>query len=139
MNGHSHDFSSPAPTSSSFPNENPNAGFVEDIALPLSAPTSPDCINQNSMGERGLSPPPPPEEADQPSEPTLALDSGELALQRLIGGSIPQGERASLVEAIFSSRKVADMVARLHESDAQTFIDVVDEVRHHPSNLEETG
>ena len=91
------------------------------------------------MGERGLSPPPPPGEADQPSEPTLALDSGELALQRLIGGAVPQGERASLVEAIFSSGKVADMVARLQESDAQAFIDVVDEVRHHPSNLEETG
>jgi hypothetical protein len=59
-----------------------------------------------------------------PAEPPLVL------LLCLIRSAVPQGERASLIEAIFSSRKVSDMVRRLRGSDAQTFIDVVDEVRY---------
>ena len=51
----------------------------------------------------------------------------------LISGAVPQGERALLLEAIFSSRNVTDMVRRLQGNGAQTFIDVVDEVRYRTS------
>ena len=73
-----------------------------------------------------------------PAEPPLVLDLGR-ALQSLISGTTPQSERVSLIEAIFSSRKSADMIRRLRGSDAQAFIDIVDEVRHHSSVLEQMG
>ena len=63
--------------------------------------------------------------------PSLALYPGERALQSLISGTIPQGERTSLIEKILSSRGAAHMIGYLQESDAQTFIDIVDEVRRH--------
>ena len=59
-----------------------------------------------------------------PAEPSLVL------LLCLISGAIPQDERTSLIEAIFLCRKVSGMVRRLRGSDAQIFIDVVDEVRY---------
>jgi hypothetical protein len=59
-----------------------------------------------------------------PAEPSLVL------LLCLISGAIPQDERTLLIEAIFLCRKVSDMVRRLRGSDAQIFIDVVDEVRY---------
>ena len=64
-----------------------------------------------------------------PAEPSLVLDSGERALQCLISGATPQGECTSLMETILSSEKATDMVDRLGETDAQTFVNVVDEVR----------
>jgi hypothetical protein len=63
-----------------------------------------------------------------PAEPSLVL------LLCLISGAVPQGDRAQLIEAVFSNRKLTDMVRRLRESDAQTFIDVVDEVRYRHSS-----
>ena len=36
-----------------------------------------------------------------------------------------------LIETILSSEKATDMVGRLGESEAQAFVDVVDEVRLH--------
>lgn len=59
----------------------------------------------------------------------LALYPGERALQSLISGTIPQVEQTSLIETILSSRGATHMVGYLRGSDAQTFIDVVDEVR----------
>ena len=52
-------------------------------------------------------------------------------MQRLISGTLSQGELASLIETIFSSRKVIDLAGCLQESDVQTFVDVVHEVRCH--------
>jgi hypothetical protein len=62
-----------------------------------------------------------------PTEPSFVL------LLCLISGAVPQGERASLIEAIFSTGKATGMVHYLRRSDAQTFIDIVDEVRFHSS------
>ena len=62
-----------------------------------------------------------------PAKPSLVL------LLCLISGAVPQGERASLIEATFSGRKVTEMVRCLRGCDAQTFIDVVDEVRYRSS------
>ena len=58
------------------------------------------------------------------AEPSLVL------LLCLISGAVPQGERPSLIEAIFLSRDASDVVRCLRGSDAQTFVDVVDEVRY---------
>jgi hypothetical protein len=62
-------------------------------------------------------------------------DSHDQTLQRLVSRTVPQNELASLVETVFSNKKVADTVDCLRGSDIQTFIDVIDEVRHrtHPS------
>jgi hypothetical protein len=62
-----------------------------------------------------------------PAEPSLVL-----ALC-LIGGGVPEDERTSLIEVIFSSGKTIDTTRHLQRSDAQTFIDVVDEVRYRSS------
>jgi hypothetical protein len=62
-----------------------------------------------------------------PTKPSLVL------LLCLISGVVPQGERASLIEAIFWSRKVTEIVRPLRGSDAQAFIDVVDGVRYRSS------
>ena len=62
-------------------------------------------------------------------------DSGEQTLQRLLSGGIPQAELVSSIEAIFSSRRVIDMVGLLQGNDAQVFIDAVDEVCNNSSVL----
>ena len=62
-------------------------------------------------------------------------DSHEQPWQLLIDPTIPQDELPSLIEAIFSDRKAADMVDPLQESDAQAIIDVIDEVRHQVPDL----
>jgi hypothetical protein len=59
-----------------------------------------------------------------PAGPSLVL------LLCLISGAVPQGERASIIETVFLSRKAIDMVRYLRGSNAQAFIDVVDEVRY---------
>ena len=69
--------------------------------------------------------------------PAESLSSGERALHRLISGPLPQSELASLIETVFSSREAIGLAGCLQESDAQTFIDVVHEVRFHPSIPEE--
>lgn len=75
----------------------------------------------------------PPERAVEP----LALDPSERALRCLISGTTTRGERASLLETIFSSRKATKIISRLRGRDAQTFIDVVDEVRYPSPTTEE--
>jgi hypothetical protein len=65
-----------------------------------------------------------------PAEPSLVL------VLCLIGGGVPEDERTSLIEVIFSSGKTIDTVRHLRRSDAQTFIDVVDEV-HYRSSIPE--
>ena len=73
-------------------------------------------------------------QSDESSSPALAKSpsSGEQALQRLIGGPLPQGKLASLIETVFSSRETIDLAGCLQEGDAQTFIDVVYKARRHP-------
>ena len=62
--------------------------------------------------------------------PSITIDSEEQALQRLITRAVPRDEFPSLIETIFSGKKT-DVVDRLSGSDAQAFIDIIDEVRHH--------
>ena len=64
--------------------------------------------------------------------PSLVLGSGKQALlQRLIDRAVAEGGLVSVIEAIFSNEKVSDIVEWLRRDDVQTFVDVVDEVRHH--------
>ena len=69
-----------------------------------------------------------------PAEP--GPDSGEQALQRLIGGTTSQDEVASLVEAVILSRKANDEIGNLQRNDAQATIDVLDKVPSHLSICE---
>ena len=61
--------------------------------------------------------------------PSIAIDSQEQALQRLIARAVPHHELPSLIEMIFSGSET-DVVDRLKGSDAQAFIDIIDEVYH---------
>ena len=62
--------------------------------------------------------------------PSITIDSKEQAWQRLITRAVPRDEFPSLIETVFSGKK-NDLVARLSGSDAQAFVDIMDEVRHH--------
>ena len=58
-------------------------------------------------------------------------DSDRRALQRLVSSSVSRDELPSLIETIVSNVKPANIYKCLERSaDAQTFIDVVDEVCH---------
>jgi len=72
----------------------------------------------------------PAQNTNSPLDPSTAVD-WEKTLQRLISPAVPQDKHPSLIEAIFSDRGAIDVIDRLRESDAQTFIDVIDGVRHH--------
>ena len=61
---------------------------------------------------------------------SIVIQSERQALQRLITRAVPRDEFPSLIETIFLGEKT-DVVGRLSGSDAQAFIDVIDEVRHH--------
>ena len=54
--------------------------------------------------------------------------SEDPAWKRLIGHSLVTDERISLIKTIFSNHNQVQMVANLSGDDAQTFIDVLDEV-----------
>ena len=82
------------------------------------------------------------EDAEPPSPipgPSLVLDSDKRALQRLISRAGPEDEFVSLINAVFSSGKVSDIVGRLGANDAQPFIDAMDEVCHRISHLRRVG
>ena len=59
---------------------------------------------------------------------TSTLDPDNRALQRLISRTVPRSELPSLIETIFSNKKVTDLLDRLQDDDCQTFIDVMYEV-----------
>jgi len=57
------------------------------------------------------------------------LDFNTPACQRLIKRAFTLLELPSLIETVFSSTGADDMIRRLCVDDAQTFVDVMDEVR----------
>ena len=69
----------------------------------------------------------------------LFTDFNPPALRRLIRRDFALRELPSLIEDIFSCKKVHDAIRRLPTDDAQAFIDVIDEARcsftHLPSEL----
>ena len=78
-----------------------------------------------------MMPLPPPSAGLDPTQhlpgPSIAIDSQEQAWQRLITRAVPHHELPSLIETVFSGRET-DVADRLKRSDAQAFIDIIDEV-----------
>jgi hypothetical protein len=65
------------------------------------------------------------------SEPPPILVSSRRALQRLVSDAVPQDELPSLIETLVTNVKPADIANFLERRDeAQTFIDVMDQVRN---------
>ena len=58
----------------------------------------------------------------------FATLSGVPAWKRLICCSLSSDERISLITIIFSDRSETELVGRLSGKDAQSFVDVVDQV-----------
>ena len=91
----------------------------------------------------GSSPLAPVQELPPIEDPDLIEDAGprlsatvsslvlDQALERLVARAVPHDELAPLVEEIFSRKNAIDMVDCLQGCDAQSFVDVMDEVRHH--------
>ena len=64
--------------------------------------------------------------------PSLVSGSDrQVLLQHLINSAVSEGRLVALIEAIFSNGRVSDIVECVKRSDAQTFVDVLDEVCHH--------
>ena len=59
--------------------------------------------------------------------------------QRLISNAVPQDELASLVETVFSKKKIANLVDSLQGEHVQTFIDIIDTVRDRTLRSPEGG
>ena len=72
---------------------------------------------------------PPPIFRATPTVPSSFLYLDTPAFQRLISRAFNMNELPSLIEAVFSSEGQAEVIRSLSEDDAQTFIDVTDEVR----------
>ena len=72
--------------------------------------------------------PPIPADTDHSPDPPLILDSDRQALQRLVSGTVPHDELPSLIGSIVTNVKAASIVTCLQGSDAQMFIDVIDQV-----------
>lgn len=62
------------------------------------------------------------------SEPPLVLAPGKGALQRLVSDTVSQDELPCLIETVVSNVKAAVVIQCLQGRDAQTFIDVIDQV-----------
>ena len=83
------------------------------------------------MDESDTHSPPLPEDTD-PLESPFVLESDKRALQRLVNRAILQDELPSVIGTIVSNMESTDIVKCLQASEAQTFIDVIDEACHHP-------
>ena len=73
----------------------------------------------------------PPADTKNIREPPLISDSGIQALQRLVGRAVPRDDLPSVIETIVSNMKTTSIVECLERSEAQIFIDTIDEARHH--------
>ena len=69
-------------------------------------------------------------------DPFLTCDSIP-TWKHLINRPLTTNERISLIMDIFSDRKEAETVKYLHGDDAQSFVDVIDEVLAHSFISEE--
>ena len=104
-------------------------GLIEDSMQP--ALTGFGGINRDSFGDGG-----PPlslssGDTNHPPEPPVISDPDKQALQRLVSRAVPQDELPSVIGSIFSNMKTTDIVGCLQQSDAQCFIDMIDQARYH--------
>ncbi|KAF9642628.1 kinase-like protein [Thelephora ganbajun] len=123
----SEESSSPAPAPSSSLDR--NLDVLEDPTSLVSADSG--CTNRGSLNESGLSLLLSPTDTNHRPASPLLLDSDKRALQCLLSRAVSHDELSSLIETIVSNVKAADIVQYLQGSDAQAFIDVIDEACHH--------
>lgn len=88
-------------------------------------------LDRGSFSQGRLSLPLIPGDTNSVSEPPPIPDSDKRALQRLVSLGVPQDELPSVIGSIVSNVKATDIVKCLQSSDAQTFIDIVDEACYH--------
>ncbi|KAF9643932.1 kinase-like protein [Thelephora ganbajun] len=119
----SEESSSPAPAPSS--SLDWNLDVLEDAASLVLADSG--CVDRDCLNESSLSLVLSPVDTNHPSASPLLLDSDKRALQRLVSRVVSHDELPSLIETIVSNVKAADIVQCLQGSDAQAFIDVIDE------------
>ena len=74
-------------------------------------------------------------DANQLSEPALIPDFNKRILQRLVNPEVSKDELPPLIATIVSNMKAGDIVECLEGSDAQIFIDVMDEVCYQAPSL----
>jgi len=103
--------------------------LIHDAALPALA--DPGGTNRDSFGESGPPLPPLSKDTNHPFKPLLVSDSNTQALQRLVIRVVSKDELPFVIESIFSNVRTVDIVRCLEGSDAQAFIDVIDEVCYH--------
>ncbi|KAF9642586.1 kinase-like protein [Thelephora ganbajun] len=108
---------------------NGNLDVLEDAASPVLADSG--CVDRDPLNESDLPLFLPPAGISHRSASPLLLGSDKRALQHLISRVVPHDELPPLIEAIVSNVKAADIVQCLQGSDAQVFIDVIDEACHH--------
>ena len=76
------------------------------------------------------------EETSSTSQAVLPYSTDpESALRRLVDDAVPQDELPFLIEMVVSNLKAVNIVRSLQGSDAQTFIDVIDQACDTPSSL----
>jgi len=73
------------------------------------------------------------------SDPSTPVDFDAPACKRLISRTLLPHEMISLIETIFASKDEVKMIRGLRGIDAQTFIDVIHEVRPAPLQLWDTA
>ena len=117
--------SPPAPARSSFLDDG-SLGLVEDAVQHVLIGSG--ALDSDPTGENDIPLPLPQEDTNRLSEPRLALDSDKQAMVCLLSPNVPQDELPSAIETIISNAKVADIAGSLRGGDAQTFIDIIDEV-----------
>ena len=74
-----------------------------------------------------------------PFDTPAAPDSCTRALQRLVSHAAPQDEFLSLLEVVFSSGEITEIIEGLQGEHIQTFIDVIDVVCHQTPLPPEVG
>ena len=116
--------SPPAPAQSSLLDG--NLGLVEGAIQHVLIGSG--SITSDPMGGDDKPSPLPPGDMNHTSEPSLVLNFDIQALQRLISRAVPRDELPSAIETITSNAKPADIAGSLRGGDAQTFIDIIDEV-----------
>jgi len=129
------------PNKSSHPEPTPSSSFDGDLGLVENAAppafTDSGGVDRDPVCEGSLALPLLPGDRNRPSKPPSISDSDRRALQRLVSHTVPQDELPSTIGMIVSNVKAADIAGCLQGSDAQTFIDVIDEVCYHAIPLEE--
>ena len=65
------------------------------------------------------------------SKPPPVLDHDKQALRHLLSSAVSQDELPSVIETIISNAKAANTAGSFRGSDAQTFIDIIDEASYH--------